>query len=72
MTSLCFAGLWGMAGVAHFPNLVKAANDPALSITIGNGSSSELTLSIMLVIAIVGMPLVLYYTGYAYRALRKA
>jgi cytochrome bd ubiquinol oxidase subunit II len=72
MTSLCFAGLWGMAGAAHFPNLVKAANDPALSITIGNGSSSELTLSIMLVIALVGMPLVLYYTGYAYRALRKA
>jgi cytochrome bd-type quinol oxidase subunit 1 len=24
------------------------------------------------IIALVGMPLVLYYTGYAYRALRKA
>ncbi len=72
MSSLAFAGLWGIAGATHFPNLVRAGNDPSFSITLTNASSGELTLKIMLGIVVVGMPVVLAYTVYVYRVLRKS
>jgi cytochrome d ubiquinol oxidase subunit II len=50
-----------------FPNLVIASNDPSLSLTIFNSSSSLRTLSTMLVIALLGMPVVLAYTVYIHR-----
>jgi cytochrome d ubiquinol oxidase subunit II len=69
-SSLVFAGLWGIAGSILYPNLVKAGNDPALSLDIYNSSSSELTLKVMLIIALVGMPLVIGYTIYLYRVFK--
>jgi cytochrome d ubiquinol oxidase subunit II len=69
-SSAGFLSLWGIIGSIHFPNLVRAVNDEALSITITNASSSRLTLTVMLVIALVGMPLVIGYTIYAYRVFR--
>ena len=53
-------------GAIHFPNLVRAT-EPALSLTIYNASSSALTLKVMLIIALVGMPVVIGYTIYAYK-----
>ena len=47
---------------ALFPYLVPAANDPSNSLTILNAASSEKTLSIMLLIAVLGMPCVLAYS----------
>jgi len=70
MSSLVFVGLWGIAGSIHFPNLVKASNDIALSLTIYNASSTKLTLMVMLIIAVIGMPLVLLYTWYAYKTFK--
>lgn len=67
MSSISFAGLWGLAGATHFPNLVKSSIDTAASITISNGSSSELTLKVMLIIALIGMPLVIIYNVSVYR-----
>jgi len=67
MSSLAFVGLWGIIGAIHFPNLVKANNDPVFSLTIYNASSSELTLKVMLIIALVGMPIVIGYTIYLYK-----
>jgi len=66
-TALIFLGLWGIVGAIHFPNLVKASNDPNLSLTISNASSTQLTLTVMLIIALIGMPLVIGYTIYVYR-----
>jgi cytochrome d ubiquinol oxidase subunit II len=57
-------------GAALFPNLVTASNDPALSITIYNAASSVKTLKIMLLIAVVGMPFVLAYSGIIYWTFR--
>jgi cytochrome d ubiquinol oxidase subunit II len=57
-------------GAALFPNLVTASNDPALSVTIYNAASSVKTLTIMLIIAVVGMPFVLTYSGIIYWAFR--
>jgi cytochrome d ubiquinol oxidase subunit II len=70
MSSLIFIGLWGIVGAIHFPNLVKASNAPNLSLTIYNASSSELTLKIMLIIALIGMPIVITYTAYVYKVFR--
>lgn len=50
----CAAGL--------FPNWVPAINDPALSLTVANASSSPLTLKTMLILALIGVPIVLAYT----------
>ncbi len=66
-SSLAITGLWGIIGAIHFPNLVRAINDPTLSLTIYNSSSSKLTLSVMLIIALIGMPLVILYTAYIYK-----
>lgn len=68
-TSALFLGLWGLVGAVHYPNLVRAA-DPAASLTVANSSSSPLTLKVMLVIALVGMPLVVGYTAFAYRVFK--
>ena len=57
-------------GLALFPNLVTASNDAANSVTIFSAASSPKTLGIMLVIALVGMPFVLAYTGIVYWAFR--
>lgn len=57
---ICLLALWG---VGMFPTVVRATNDPEnLSLTIWNSSSSELTLSILLVFAVIGVPLVVSYT----------
>jgi len=57
-------------GLALFPNLVTAGNDPAHSVTIFSAASSPKTLTIMLIIAAVGMPFVLAYTGIIYWTFR--
>lgn len=55
---------------ALFPNMVPASNDPAFGLTVFNSSSSQLTLTAMLVIALIGMPLVLVYTVFIHLVFR--
>ena len=68
-SSAAFLGLWGMIGAIQYPNLVRATA-PELSLTIANASSSALTLKVMLIIALVGMPVVIGYTVFAYRVFK--
>ena len=68
-SSVSFMGLWGIVGSLQYPALVRAL-DPALNLTIRNASSSQLTLTVMLIIALVGMPLVLLYTAWVYRVFK--
>ncbi len=56
--------------LALWPNLVTASNDPANSLTVARAASSEKTLGIMLIVAIIGMPLVLTYTFAVYWTFR--
>jgi cytochrome d ubiquinol oxidase subunit II len=67
-SSLSILGLMSMAAVGLFPRLVPALGAPELSLTASNASSSALTLQTMLVIALIGMPLVIGYTIWVYRA----
>ncbi len=69
-SSAALAGLWLMVAALHYPNLIRAAGDPTLSITIRNASTSLMTLKIMSVIALVGMPVVIGYSSYVYRIFR--
>jgi cytochrome d ubiquinol oxidase subunit II len=57
------AALMTLFGIGMFPDLVAASNDPANSLTIYNAASSQKTLGIMLIIAIIGVPLVVAYTA---------
>ncbi|MEM6473371.1 MAG: cytochrome d ubiquinol oxidase subunit II [Planctomycetota bacterium] len=56
--------------VAIFPYLVPASNNAANSLSIVNAASSQKTLGIMLVIAMIGMPCVLTYTFVIYWTFR--
>jgi cytochrome d ubiquinol oxidase subunit II len=64
------AGLLALFGGALYPNLVTASNDPRLSVTIFSAASSPRTLTIMLVIAAIGMPFVAAYTAVVYWTFR--
>jgi cytochrome d ubiquinol oxidase subunit II len=55
-----------LLGLALFPNLVTSNPTPGNSLTIYNAASSQTTLRIMLIIAAIGMPFVLTYTGLIY------
>jgi len=59
-----------LAAVGMYPRLLPARPDLAGSLTIYNASSTPRTLTVMLVIALVGMPLVILYTAFIYRAFR--
>lgn len=45
-----------------FPNIILSSLDPASSLTIYTAASSQKTLSIMLTMALIGVPFVLAYT----------
>jgi cytochrome bd ubiquinol oxidase subunit II len=64
------AGLLALFGGALYPNLVTASNDPRLSVTIRSAASSPRTLTLMLVIAAIGMPFVAGYTAVIYWTFR--
>jgi len=53
-------------GIGIFPNLVTSNPNPEFSLTIYNAASSPKTLSIMLTIAMLGMPFVVGYTATIY------
>jgi len=58
--------LMGVFAFNAFPNLVYSTLNPDWSLTVFNAASSEKTLLIMLIIALIGMPLVLTYTASIY------
>lgn len=47
--------------VGSFPYLVRASNDPSLSLTIANSYASAKTLQILLIIVLIGVPVALAY-----------
>ena len=65
-SALAIAWLMALVGTGIFPNLVPALNDPSLSLTLMNASSSRLTLKVMFVVALLGMSIVIAYTIWVY------
>ncbi len=63
--TILFTTFWGVGGL--FPNLFPSSIDPAASLTIYNSSSSQLTLKIMTVVAVIFVPIVLFYQIWTYK-----
>jgi cytochrome d ubiquinol oxidase subunit II len=66
-SSLTMSFLLILVAIELFPVMVRSTIDPAYSITIYNAASSEKSLGIMLVLAAIGFPMVVFYTIFVYR-----
>ncbi len=69
-SSLTIVCMLGLMAISLFPRLVPSLTDLAYSFTIYNASSTERTLFTMLIIALIGMPFVIGYTIFIYRAFK--
>jgi cytochrome bd ubiquinol oxidase subunit II len=54
-----------------FPRVMISSTDPAYSLTIYNASSSQYTLTVMSIVALIFVPIVLAYQGWTYYMFRK-
>jgi cytochrome d ubiquinol oxidase subunit II len=54
-----------------FPNVMLSTTDPAYSLTIYNASSSQYTLTVMSIVALIFVPIVLAYQVWTYYMFRK-
>jgi cytochrome bd ubiquinol oxidase subunit II len=70
--SSCFAiaALTSLVGIGLFPEMVHCINNPEWTMTAYNAASSQKTLAIMLIIAIIGVPIVIAYTACIYYIFR--
>jgi cytochrome d ubiquinol oxidase subunit II len=66
--SSCVAvvALLALFGIGMYPEMIYSNPDPQNSLNIYNAASSQLTLKIMLIIAVIGVPVVLAYTASIY------
>lgn len=69
-SSVMIASMIGLMAISLFPRLVPSITNLQYSLTIYNSSSTPTTLTTMLVIALIGMPLVIAYTAIIYRAFK--
>lgn len=69
-SSATIAGLIGLTATSMFPKLLPSSINLSYSLTAYNASSTPNTLTAMLVIALIGMPLVICYTFLIYRAFK--
>jgi len=54
-----------------FPNVMLSTTNPIYSLTIYNASSSQYTLTVMSIVALIFVPIVLAYQGWTYYMFRK-
>ncbi len=54
-----------------FPNVMPSSLDPAWNLTIANASSTDYTLKVMTIVAVVFTPIVLLYQGWTYWVFRQ-
>ena len=70
-SSVIVVALAGIAAVGNYPDIIPARGTPAAtSLTVTSAASGHLTLEVMLIIALIGVPLVLFYTAFVYRTFR--
>lgn len=68
-SSLMMSGIIGTAGVSMFPFVMPSSSDPRSSLTVWDSVSSHLTLNLMFWAVIIFMPLIVIYTGWAYKVM---
>jgi cytochrome d ubiquinol oxidase subunit II len=53
-----------------FPFVMPSSTQLAASLTVWDSVSSHLTLAIMFYATLIFMPIIIFYTGWAYRVMR--
>lgn len=69
-SSLGIAGVIFTVGVSMFPFIIPSSSEPQSSLTVWDATSSEHTLLLMLIAALIFTPIVLTYTSWVYRIMR--
>ena len=69
-SSVAIAGIITTAGFSLFPFLLPSSTHPDHSLTVWDASSSQTTLTLMLFVVVVFLPIVLAYTAWAFRVFR--
>ncbi len=70
LSSLAIVGVIGTAGAALFPFVMPSSSDPRSSLTVWDSTSSHLTLGLMFWAVVIFMPIIVFYTAWAYRVMR--
>ncbi len=68
-SALAVAGVIGTAGASMFPFIMPSSSQPSHSLTVWDSVSSHLTLGIMFWATMIFMPLIIFYTAWAYRVM---
>lgn len=69
-SALAIASTIGTFGLSMFPFIMPSSTHPDHSLTLWDSTASELTLFIMLVVALIFVPLILGYTAWSYYVMR--
>lgn len=69
-SSLSILGVIGTAGAAMFPFVMPSSTQLNASLTVWDSVSSHLTLQLMFFATLIFMPLIIFYTGWAYHVMR--
>ncbi|MBU1626478.1 cytochrome d ubiquinol oxidase subunit II [bacterium] len=69
-SSFSILGLFALTGSGLFPYLVPELGKAGYGLTVMNASSSNLTLKVMFILALIFMPFVIGYTVWIYRIFR--
>ena len=69
-SSVACGGIIATAGVSMFPFVMPSSLDPRSSLTVWDSVSSQMTLGLMLGATVIFMPLIIFYTSWAYKVMR--
>ncbi len=69
-SSLAILGVIGTAGASMFPFVMPSSTHPASSLTVWDSVSSHMTLGLMFWATLIFMPLIIFYTSWAYSVMR--
>ena len=69
-SALGVLGIIGTMAVSMFPVILPSSSQPGMSLTVWDASSSHFTLVVMLVVTGILLPIVVSYTGWAFRIMR--
>jgi cytochrome bd ubiquinol oxidase subunit II len=62
-SSAMLALLLATVSAGLYPNMLRSSTDPGFSMTVTNASAASNTLTVMLIVAVIGIPFVLLYTA---------
>ncbi|RMG92058.1 MAG: cytochrome d ubiquinol oxidase subunit II [Zetaproteobacteria bacterium] len=69
-SALSVSGIAATAGLAMFPFVLPSSTHPSHSLLMWDATSSQLTLWLMLIAAVIFIPVILFYTSWVFRVLR--